>query len=456
MATNLVTQKLYDHIKRLLRRQAYSHVKKILAKSHPADIAVVFRLFDETEMQKLFSLVASAEEKAEIVSSLDYDLVPQLFSSLEIEGLVEILEKVTPDDLADILAHVPEEMKDRILEGMKKEEKAEVEGLMNFAENTAGGIMSPDFLAMDEELTAREAIEALQDQSEEVEMAFYIYVIDRVRQLVGVLSLRQLVTCRPETRLKDLMDQKVVSVGTHDDQEEVAHIISRYDFLAVPVVDEEKTLVGIVTVDDIIDVLREEATEDMLKMAGAGGKMVDAMSFGGAFRHRMPWLLLTWIGELFTALIIAYYHNTLIAILPLAAFIPMITGMSGNVGTQSATIVVRALATGRINLGQIWKVLGREVLVGILMGFVYGAALGVFGFMRYFDAAYMNSLMLGVVISVSLCLGMTLAALVATAMPFVLHRFNLDPAAATGPFVTTFCDIACIAVYLSVATAVLL
>ena len=456
MATNLVKQRLYDHIKRLLRRHAQSHVKKILAKSHPADIASVFRLFDEAEVQKLFGFVASAEEKAEIVSSLDYDLIPQLFSSLNIEEQVEILEKTTPDDLADILAHVPEEMREKILKGMKKEEKAEVEGLMNYAENTAGGIMSPDFLAMPEELTAREAIEALQQQSEEVEMAFYIYVINDVRQLVGVLSLRQLVTCRPGTLLKDLMDQKVVSVGIHDDQEEVAQLISRYDFLAVPVVDEGNTLVGIVTVDDIIDVLRDEATEDMLKMAGAGAKMVDAMSFGGSFRHRMPWLLITWIGESFTALIIAYYHNTLTAILPLAAFIPMITGMSGNVGTQSATIVVRALATGRVNLGQIWKVLGREVLIGLLLGFVYGAALGVFGFVRYFDAVYVNSLMLGVVISTSLCLGMTLSALVATAMPFVLHRFNLDPAAATGPFVTTFCDIAGIAVYLSVATVVLL
>lgn len=453
---NPVTQRLYDHVKRLMRRQAFSHVKKILSKSHPADVASIFRLFDEPVMINIYKLIESPEKKAEVLSSLDHDLLQTIFSSVDLPELINVIEKVPPDDLADILASIPEDMKNNILEGMKKEEKAEVEGLMSYAENTAGGIMSPDFLSMSEGLTVKEAINKLQSNHEEVEMAFYIYVVDERSKLVGVLSLRQLVTTKPETTLKKLMDPSVVAVKTHDDQEEVAHVISRYDFLAIPVVDDEGTLVGIVTVDDIIDVLREEATEDMLKMAGAGEKMVDAMSFGGAFKHRMPWLLITWIGESFTALIIAYYHNTISAILPLAVFIPMITGMSGNVGTQSATIVVRALATGRVNISQIGKVLGREVAIGLLLGFVYGIALGVFGFARYYESAYMNAIMLGVVISLSLCLGMTLAAFVATAMPFILHRFNLDPAAATGPFVTTFCDIIGIAVYLSLATFVLL
>jgi len=453
---NPVTQRLYDHIKRLMRRQAHPHVKKILAKSHPADIASAFRLFDEAAMLKIFHLIESAERKAEVISSLDPDLIVKVFNSIELKDLVTVLEEVPPDDLADILASIPEDMKNKILEGMKKEEKAEVVGLMHYAENTAGGLMSPDFLAMEENLTAKEAIALLQSQHEHVEMAFYIYVISERKKLVGVLSLRQLVTSKPDTRLKEVMDPSVVSVTTHDDQEEVAHIISRYDFLAVPVVDEDGLLVGIITVDDIIDVLREEATEDMLKMAGAGERMVDAMSFGGAFKHRMPWLLLSWVGGVLTALIIAYYDSTLKAILPLAAFIPMITGMSGNVGTQSATIVVRALATGRAGLDQVGRVLGREVLIGLLLGFAYGVALGVFGFVKYYDAMAMNAVMLGMVVSISLCVGMTLAAFVATGIPFLLHRFHLDPAAATGPFVTTFIDIIGIAMYLSLATLMLL
>ncbi len=453
---NPVTQRLYDHIKRLMRRQAYPHVKKILAKSHPADIASVFRLFDEKVMLKIFQLIESAEGKAEVISCLDPDLLEKVFNSMELKDLVVVLEEVPSDDLADILASIPEEMKNRILEGMKKEEKAEVVGLMHYAENTAGGLMNIDFLAMDENLTAKEAIAQLQSQHEDVEMAFYIYVISERKKLVGVLSLRQVVTSKPDMRLKEVMDPSVVSVTTHDDQEEVAQIISRYDFLAVPVVDDEGILVGVVTVDDIIDVMREEATEDMLKMAGAGERMVDAMSFGGAFKHRMPWLLLSWVGGALTALIIAYFDSTMKAILPLAAFIPMITGMSGNVGTQSATIVVRALATGRAGLDQVGKVLGREVAIGLLLGFVYGAALGVFGFVKYYDVVTMNALMLGLVISISLCVGMTLAAFVATGIPFLLHRFNMDPAAATGPFVTTFIDIIGIAVYLTLATFMLL
>jgi magnesium transporter len=236
----------------------------------------------------------------------------------------------------------------------------------------------------------------------------------------------------------------------------VAGLVSRYDILAIPVIDATRRLVGIITVDDVIDVIREEATEDMLKMAGAGDHMVDAMSVGTNFRRRLPWLLITWIGQAVAALIIVHFEPTLKAVVPLAAFIPMIVGMAGNVGTQSTTIVVRALATGRIDFSQIWSTLGRELLVGVLLGFLYGALLGAFGFLRYINSTAINAIALGGVIAVSLLAAMVLAVIVSTLLPFLLQRMRLDPAVATAPFVTTLTDVLGILLYLAVATAFLL
>jgi magnesium transporter len=448
--------RLYENLKRLLRRRAYNHTRNLLAKTHPADVAALFRLFDEASQQKIFELVEGTERKAEVLSYLDRDLVANALNGLDHKKLVDIMSEVSSDDLADILAELPDELREKILKGFADKDQEEVEDLMAYGENTAGGIMSPDFLAMHEDTTAEEAIARLRKLSEDVEMAFYIYVIGNADELVGVLSLRELVTCSSETELKSIMERNVVSVHTEDDQEYVAGLVSRYDILAIPVVDATSKLVGIITVDDIIDVIREEATEDMLKMAGAGDHMVDAMSVGTNFRRRLPWLLITWIGQAVAALIIARYEPTLKAVVPLAAFIPMIVGMAGNVGTQSTTIVVRALATGRVDFSQIWSTLGREFVVGALLGFLYGALLGAFGFLRYMNSTAVNAVALGGVISMSLLAAMLLAVIVSTLLPFLLQRLRLDPAVVTAPFVTTLTDVLGILLYLAVASAVLL
>jgi magnesium transporter len=447
--------RLYESLKRLLRRRAYNHTRNLLAKTHPADIAALFRLFDEATQQKLFELVDGSERKAEVLSYLDRDLVANALTGLEDAKLIDIMSEVSSDDLADILASLPDDIRDRILKGLEDKDQEEVEGLMTYSEKSAGGIMSPDFLAMHENTTAEEAITRLRHRSGDVEMAFYIYVVNDREELVGVLSLRELVTCKPETTLRDLMETNVKSVNTEDDQEDVAALVSRYDILAIPVVDSTGRLVGIITVDDVIDVIREEATEDILKMAGAGDHMVDAMSLGTNFRRRLPWLLITWIGEAIAALIIVHFEPTLKAVVPLAAFIPMIVGMAGNVGTQTATIVVRAIATGRVDFSQIWSTLGREFLVALLLGFLYGTLLGAFGLFKYIGHPAVNAIALGGVIAVSLLSAMILAVVVSTLLPFLLHRVRLDPAVATAPFVTTMTDVLGITLYLTIASIVL-
>jgi magnesium transporter len=332
---------------------------------------------------------------------------------------------------------------------MKKEGSEEVEGLLHYGDDTAGGIMIPDFIALREDTTAREAIESLQKEHVDVEMPFYLYAVDEYGKLVGVSSLRQLVVVPPETPLKGFMSTDVFSVRTDTDQEEVAKIVARYDILAVPVVDEANILVGIVTVDDVIDVLRKEATEDILKMAGAGEEFVETQSVFRSTRIRLPWLFASCIGGVIAIFVIGRFEPSLRKLAYLAAFIPVIMGMGGNIGTQSSTIVVRGLATGRLNVRDIWSVVFKELSIGLILGLVYGVFIGVVAQARYSTGAVAISVGLAVICS------MSIAALVGSLVPMVFARINIDPAVATGPFVTTAIDIISVFFYFQIAVSLL-
>ena len=374
----------------------------------------------------------------------------ELLGELPLERCVALLRNMSGDDRADILGALNEETAAKILAAMPDEDADEVADLLRYGENTAGGIMSPDFLAISEKVTAGDAIRIVQ-KSPDVEMAFYIYVVNSHGSLVGVVSLRQLVTARPDIPLREIMNPHVVSVRTEEDQEEVARVVSRYDFLAVPVVDEPNRLVGVVTVDDVIDVIREEATEDILKMAGAGMEWDEAHSVRGSLRSRAPWLAAAWLGGVVASMVIVQFEDTLQKFLPLAAFIPIIIGMAGNVGTQSLTIVVRGLATRKLELKKFWGVAGREMVVGILLGVLYGALLGVWGLVQLHSDVGTNAYLMATVIGVSATAAMAMAALVGSATPLLFARLHIDPAVATGPFVTTTIDVLGVLVYLNLA-----
>jgi magnesium transporter len=258
-----------DTLRRLLRRNAVPNLRKILGKTHPADIAAVLSHFVPEQQLKLLGLAGKESRQAEIISSLVIGNAAALIEVMELNKAVTLVREMSGDDRADLLGELDEDLAHKILAAMPDEESDEVAALLRYDEATAGGIMSPDVLTIPDDIGAAEAIRIVQE-SADVEMAFYLYVVNDHHSLVGVLSLRQLVTSRPEVLIKDIMNPQVVSVRTDVDQEEVARLVTRYDFLAVPVVDETNTLVGVVTVDDVIDVLKEEATEDILKMAGAG------------------------------------------------------------------------------------------------------------------------------------------------------------------------------------------
>ena len=440
---------LADSIRRLLRRGATSHLVKIVNKTHGADLSVLFRSLSLAQQHKLFDMITDVEQKGILFSELEEDIFQDLIEEMPVEAIVEILESMPADDVADILGRLPEDRSQDILDKMKKAESEEVEDLLRYDDDTAGGIMVPDFIALKEDVTAREAIESLQKEHSDVEMAFYLYVVDEYGKLVGVSSLRQLVVVAPDTVLKEFMSTDVFSVRTDMDQEEVARIVARYDILAVPVIDDANRLVGVVTVDDVIDILRKEATEDILKMAGAGEEFVETKSILKSTRIRLPWLFASCLGGLFAFFIIGKFEGSILKYAYLAAFIPVIMGMGGNIGTQSSTIVVRGLATGRLNVRDIWSVVLKELSVGVILGLVYGVLIGSVAQFRYSKEALAISVALAVISS------MSVAALVGSLVPMGFARINIDPAVATGPFVTTAIDIISVFFYFVIATRLL-
>jgi magnesium transporter len=446
---NNPSQILVDSIKRLLRRSANSHLKKIVNKTHAADLSVAFRSLSLSDQVRLFSMIEDIEQKGALFSELEEDIFLDLIEDVQLDEIVAILETMPTDDVADLLGRLSEEKADAILEKMKKEGSDEVEDLLSYEDDTAGGIMVPDFIALREDTTASEAIESLQKEHQDVEMPFYLYVVDEYGKLVGVSSLRQLVVVPPETPLRAFMTTDVFSVQTDMDQEEVAKIVARYDILAVPVVDETNRLVGIVTVDDVIDIFRREATEDILRMAGAGEEFIETKSILRSTRIRLPWLFASCLGGIIAFFIISNFEESLNRFVYLAAFIPVIMGMGGNIGTQSSTIVVRGLATGRLSISDIWVVVFKELAIGFILGIVYGFLIGTVAQMRY------TKEMLALAVGLAVISSMAIAALIGSLVPMAFARANIDPAVATGPFVTTAMDIISVFFYFMIATTLL-
>ena len=440
---------LIESIKRLLRRDATSHLLKIVKKTHAADLALVFDFLSIHNQRRLFKLIDNVSLKGEIFSNLDEDTFLGLVDQMNLDDIVEILDLMPRDDVADLLGCMPVERSDAILEKMKKEGSKEVEGLLHYEDDTAGGIMVPEFIALQEDTTAGEAIQSLQKEHLDVEMPFYLYVVDTNGKLIGVSSLRQLVVVPPKTPLKNFMITDVFAVKTNMDQEEVAKIVARYDILAVPVVDDTNKLVGIVTVDDVIDIIREEATEDILKMVGVGEEFVETTSIFKNIKMRMPWLFASCVGGIIASFIIGYFQSSLSKLAYLAAFIPVIMGMGGNIGVQSATITVRGLATGRLNIRDIWPVVSKQLMVGLMLGLFYGFVVGLVAQLKYSRELFALSVGLAVLSS------MTLAALAGSLVPMTLAKINIDPAIASGPFVTTAIDIISVTFYFIIATTLL-
>jgi magnesium transporter len=434
---------------KLLRRGAITNLTKMLGKMHPADVAkIIVHLPSPKEKRTVFELVKGEGPRGQVLSELDADSIQQVLADVPAPDIAWLLKDLPSDDVTYIMGVLPETLSREILALMKTEDSTEIAELLKYPKDTAGGIMTTEFLALFEDTTAHETIRRLQ-RATDAEHVFYVYVTDKDEHLVGVLSLRQLLTVPPDTPLKNIMTRDVLSVSVDMDQEEVARQVARYNLLAIPVVEKDNTLVGIITVDDVVDVIREEATEDMLKSAGVTEEDVLASSSMRAARLRLPWLFTNLVGSLISGAILWQFRYTIQEVVAIVTFIPVIAAMGGNVGLQSSTLIIRGLATGRIELADVWSVFFRETRIGLLLGLACGVLLTLVGWVWH------GQPFLGMVVGVSMLIAFLISTSMATIMPVVLKRMGVDPAVAAGPFVTTANDITGISIYLALSTALL-
>src|SRR5918996_272607 len=339
-----------DSVKRLLRIGATANLLNLLQKQHPADLAQVFGSLLDSERTAVFSVLVerNARLAMETVSEMEPEQGAQLLTNRSADEIAKLLQELPSDDAAALIDYLPEELSHEVLELMRRRESQQVESLLEYGEQTAGRIMNPSVFALSEDLTVGEAITALQG-SRDVEMVFYLYVVDARRHLVGVTSLRRLLLVSPETPLKRIMTTDLISVRVDTDQEEVARQVASYNLLAIPVVDEENKLMGVITVDDVIDVIKDEATEDLYRLAGVSGdERVTTPAFE-SLRKRLPWLGVNLVTAFVAASVVALFEDTIDRVTALAVFMPIVAGMGGNAATQTLTVIVRGLALGELS-----------------------------------------------------------------------------------------------------------
>jgi magnesium transporter len=439
-----------DSVKRLLRIGATANLLNLLQKQHPADLAQIFGALLDTERSAVFSLLVERQPKLamETISEMGPEPGAQLLTGRSADDIAKLLHELPSDDAAALIDYLPEELSREVLELMRRKESGQVESLLEYGEQTAGRIMNPSVFALNEDLTVGEAITALQG-ARDVEMVFYLYVVDARRHLVGVTSLRRLLLVSPETPLKRIMTADVTSVRVDTDQEEVARQVASYNLLAVPVVDEENKLAGVVTVDDVIDVIKDEATEDLLRLAGVSGDERIATPAGEAIRKRLPWLGVNLVTAFVAASVVALFESTISQVTALAVFMPIVAGMGGNAATQTLTVIVRGLALGELSWGNAKKALAKESLIGIGNGLALGVVAAGVAWVTKGDP------MLGLLLGMAMVCNMFVAATMGTLVPLGLKALKVDPALASAVFITTFTDVVGFASFLGLATVFL-
>ncbi|MCE7794133.1 magnesium transporter [Salipaludibacillus sp. CUR1] len=437
--TVLTIKYLKDNKKRALQ--------EITEELHPYDLAELYKALPEKHHFKFLTFITS-KDIADLMMELDADMQQEVLQKLGIEKSSKIMDIMDNDDLADLLGEISQEKLDEYLSAMEKDESRTVQQLMSYPPETAGGIMTNEFVWIRDYYTVREAVDKFKSFAEFTRNIYYLYVIDENQKLVGVVSYRDLLLADMNEKIYDIMFNRVISVTTETDQEDVAQLIQRYDFLAVPVVDDKNVLKGIVTVDDIIDVFIEEAQEDIEKLS-ASGKDIDfqTKAYVASYR-RLPWLILLLFIGLISGGILDSFENTLEQVVALIFFMPMIAGMTGNTGTQSLAVVVRGLVTNETDRKTILQLIWREFKVGIIIGVVCGILV-------FLVATVWQSIMFGVVVGVSLLATLIIGTMAGTVIPLVLYRLGLDPAVASGPLITTLNDIFSLLIYFGIATSMM-
>ena len=436
-----------DSVKRLLRIGATANLLNLLQKQHPADLAQIFTELPDKDREATFTILADRNGRLamEALSELGPEAGGRLLATRAAEEIARLAQEIPSDDAAALIDHLPEELSNAVLDLMRPKESRVVEHLLEYDERTAGRIMNPNVFALNEEITVGEAITELQS-NREVEMVFYLYVVDERRHLVGVVSLRRLLLVSPETPLKRIMTADLISARVDMDQEEVARQVAAYNLLAIPVVDEENKLVGIITVDDVIDVIKDEATEDIYRLAGVA---TDERVFTPApqsLRKRLPWLGVNLGTAFLAASVVGIFTRTIDALPILAVFMPIVAGMGGNAATQTLTVIVRGIALGELSWSNSRKALMKEAAVGIGNGLALGLVAAAVAWMVNGDPV------LGLVLGAAMVINMFVAATAGVLVPLGLRAASIDPALASSVFITTMTDVFGFLSFLGLAT----
>ena len=425
-------------------------VRAFAEAAHPADVAALLdELPPESARDQLLSL--SLERRTETYGYLRPETQVALARLLDRRQLAEIVTEMDADDRADLFNRLSPEQQDTLLPGLAQAEREDIRRLAAHAEGTAGAIMTSDYATLSPELTAREALEVLRKEAPDKETIYRAYVLDAGRRLIGSVRLQELILAAPDTKIVDVMERDTLAVTVDDDQEEVARKVARYDVLAVPVVNDENRLVGIVTHDDALDALQEEATEDFHRI-GTVGKLTESVREAGVgllYRKRVVWLALLVFGNLFSGAGIAYFEDTIAAHVALVFFLPLLIGSSGNAGAQAATLMVRALATGDVVMKDWGRMLGRELLIALGLGGTMALAVAAIGVFR-------GGPEIALIVALTMVLVVLVGSLIGMSLPFLLNRFRLDPATASAPLVTTIADAVGVVIYFTIAATFLI
>ncbi|MGD9873323.1 MAG: magnesium transporter [Kiritimatiellia bacterium] len=451
-------KQLKREVRRLVRDEQWTRLTEILAGRRPQDLAELLNKLLPEERIEVFALIDETAQ-ADVLAELEGLAEDEVLNSLTNNELADLVEEMDPDDAADVIAELPEERSEEVLELMEEDESRDVRELLKYEENTAGGIMTPEIVAVRESMTVAEALDSI-PYIEGSEPFYYAYVVDDGHVLKGSIGLWEMLKIRNrQITMGAIAHKDVVSVPYSMDQEEVARIISRYDLLAVPVTDDGGKLLGRVTVDDVVDVLQEEASEDIFRFAGSDDSELTAMTPLHACGARLPWLLITLCTGFVTSFLFKKFLTDLSQVMVLSFFVPVVMAMGGNTGIQSSTLVVRGLALGTLEGRSMLKVLGREISAGAMMGVACAAIIGLWA--RYLihisghEDALHTPFYLAATVGISLFVAMTFAAVFGAMVPIALNRLKVDPAVASGPFVTSSNDIFALLIYYSVSLALL-
>lgn len=440
-----IDKEFISDIKDLVDSKAEYLLRNILSDLHPADISEILDHLDEQERNFVFEII-DTEKASDVILELDTASREDILEHLDEVQISEIIDEMQSDDAANIVQELDDETATRVLEKLDFEESQEVRELLKYEEDTAGGIMQLEFVDVYETESVRQAIDEVREKSKDVQKIYDIFVVNREGILVGVVSTEQLLMVGPDELISDIMNTDVISARTNEDQEEVANRFKKYDLVTLPVVTPAGKLVGRVTIDDIVDVIEQEASEDVSKMAGSVDEDVTETSTLRISRSRLPWLMTALVGELVAAFVLSRFETSLNAVLALAFFLPIIMAMAGNVAIQCSSIVIRGLATGEIRLLDVQRQVFKELRVAMVNGVVLGVILsGIVSF-------WIGNLEVALVVSVALICVIFFAALNGTLFPLILKRLRVDPALAAGPFVTMTNDTLGILIYLGIAT----